>query len=181
MMHGRMESLEVLVRQVMPLVLPCPRSMVLDALMMAAKEFCEQAAVWRVRLESVVGKGESEIVLQMPREARLHLVLGVWLEDRKLHEDEYRVEGDIICLRETMPRDVAAFVDASLRPARTADHLPESIIDAWGDVLAYGAQARLKAMTGHKVEWSDGAGAQIALEQFNLGVARARIRAMSKW
>lgn len=31
-MNERMESLDALVRQVMPLVLPCPRGMVLDAL-----------------------------------------------------------------------------------------------------------------------------------------------------
>ena len=106
-------------------------------------------------------------------------MLGVWLEGNRLDPSDYRVEGDHICLRATMPRECAVTVEAALRPSRLAEHLPERLIEEWGDVLAYGAQARLKAMSGNKVEWSDGVGAQIALEQYKEGMARARIRAMA--
>ena len=71
-------------------------------------------------------------------------------------------------------------VDAALCPSRLSERLPEQLIEAWGDVLAYGAQARLKAMSGQHVAWTDAAGAQVALELYNEGVARARIRAMSR-
>lgn len=178
-MNERMESLDALVRQVMPLVLPCPRGMVLDALRVAAKDLCEQAAVWRVKLDETALQGDAEVPLTLPRDAKLALVLGVWLEGNRLNPSDYRVEGEHICLRGTMPRECAVTVEAALRPSRLAEHLPERLIEEWGDVLAYGAQARLKAMSGNKVEWSDGVGAQIALEQYKEGMARARIRAMA--
>ena len=178
-MNERMESLDALVRQVMPLGLPCPRGMVLDALRVAAKDLCEQAAVWRVKLDETALQGDAEVPLTLPRDAKLAFVLGVWLEGNRLDPSDYRVEGDHICLRATMPRECAVTVEAALRPSRLAEHLPERLIEEWGDVLAYGAQARLKAMSGNKVEWSDGVGAQIALEQYKEGMARARIRAMA--
>ena len=178
-MNERMESLDALVRQVMPLVLPCPRGMVLDALRVAAKDLCEQAAVWRVKLDETALQGDAEVPLTLPRDAKLAFVLGVWLEGNRLDPSDYRVEGDHICLRATMPRECAVTVEAALRPSRLAEHLPERLIEEWGDVLAYGAQARLKAMGGYKGERSDGVGAQIALEQYKEGMARARIRAMA--
>ena len=180
-MNERMESLEVLVRQVMPLVLPCPRGMVLDALRVAAKDLCEQAPVWRVKLDETALQGDAEVPLALPRGAKLALVLDVWLEGNRLDPWGYRAEGDHLCLRSALPRDCVVTVEATLRPSRLAEQLPGRLVEEWGDVLSYGAQARLKAMTGSKVEWSDGAGAQIAHEQYNQGVARARIRSMSGW
>ncbi len=176
----RMESLDVLVRQVLPLVLPCPRGMVLDALQAVAAHFCEQAAVWRERLEEAGAQGEGSILLSLPRGSRLVRVQAVWLDDNRLSPQDFRTEGSDVCLRTALPRDCRVTVEAVLRPSRLADTLPERLVEAWGDVLAYGAQARLKAMSGRKVAWTDAAGAQIALQQYNEGVARARIRAMSR-
>lgn len=176
----RWESLEVLVRQVMPQVLPCPRGMVLDALRTMAKHFCEQAAVWRERLEEVGLHGEADIPLNLPQGCQLTMVLGVWLEGNRLAPEDYRAEGNSVCLRTPLPRECSVVVDAVLCPSRLADKLPARLMENWGDVLAYGAQARLKAMSGQHVTWTDAAGAQVALEQYNEGVARARIRAMSR-
>lgn len=179
-MNERMESLDVLVRQVLPLVLPCPRGMVLDALRAAAKDMCEQAVVWRAKFDETGMQGDADIPLPLPHGVNLSLVLDVWLDGNRLHAGDYSVEGCHICLRSPLPRDCAVVVEAALRPSRLAEHLPARLIEDWGDVLAYGAQARLKAMSGKNVEWTDAAGAQIALAQYNEGVARARIRAMAR-
>ncbi len=176
----RMESLDILVRQVLPQVLPCPRGMVLDALQAVAKHFCEQTAVWRERLEETGLQGEADIPLSLPTGSRLVMILGVWLDGNRLLPDDYRAEGNSLCLRTVLPRECSVVVDAALRPSRLSERLPEQLIEAWGDVLAYGALARLKAMSGQHVTWTDAAGAQMALEQYNEGVARARIRAMSR-
>lgn len=176
----RMGSLDILVRQVLPQVLPCPRGMVLDALQAVAKHFCEQAAVWRERIEETGMQGESDIPLTLPSGSRLSMVLGVWLDGNKLVPEDYRKEGNTICLRTVLPRECSVVVDAALCPSRLSEQLPEQLIEAWGDVLAYGTLARLKAMSGQNVTWTDAAGAQVALEQYNEGVARARIRAMSR-
>lgn len=176
----RMESLDILVRQVLPQVLPCPRGMVLDTLKAVAKHFCEQAAAWRERLEETGLQGEADIPLSLPAGSRLVMILGVWLDGNRLLPDDYRAEGNSLCLRTVLPRECSVVVDAALCPSRLSDRLPEQLIEAWGDVLAYGALARLKAMSGQHVTWTDAAGAQVALEQYNEGVARARIRAMSR-
>ena len=174
-----MASLETLVRQVLPLVLPCPRGMVLDALRYAAGDFCEQTSVWRESVQEAGCRGESDIPLAPPRGARVVRVLAVLLDDCRLPDGDYAATGGHVCLRRPLPRDCAVSVEMVLRPSRLAEALPESLLERWGDVIAWGAQARLKAMSGKGVEWSDTGGAQIALEQYREGVARARIRGMA--
>lgn len=174
-----MASLETLVRQVLPLVMPCPRGMVRDALCHVAGEFCTETSVWRERLQETGCRGETDIPLALPRGTRLVRVLAVLLDDCRLPDGDYAATGEHVCLKQPLPRDCTVSVEAVLRPSRLAEALPESLLERWGDVIAYGAQARLKAMSGKGVEWSDTGGAQIALEQYNIGVARARIRGMA--
>ncbi|MCI7617581.1 MULTISPECIES: hypothetical protein [Desulfovibrio] len=113
----RMESLDILVRQVLPQVLPCPRGMVLDTLKAVAKHFCEQAAAWRERLEETGLQGEADIPLSLPTGSRLVMILGVWLDGNRLLPDDYRAEGNSLCLRTVLPRECSVVVDAALCPS----------------------------------------------------------------
>ena len=76
----------------------------------------------------------------------------------------------------TLARDCAVTVEAILRPSRFSQKVPHDLIEEWGDILAYGALAKIKAMSGKGIEWSDPQGAGVALQLYNEGTARAKGR-----
>ena len=118
-----MASLETLVRQVLPLVLPCPRGMVLDALRHVAGDFCEQTSVWRESVQEAGCRGETDIPLALPRGARVVRVLAVLLDDCRLSDGDYAATGGHVCLRQPDARRDNSTVDGVITPFRSLLHI----------------------------------------------------------
>lgn len=54
----RMERMDGLLSRILPQVLPCPRSMALDAVQMVAGDFCKETGAWSMVLTENVFAGE---------------------------------------------------------------------------------------------------------------------------
>lgn len=174
----RMESLDRLLAQVLPQADGCPTSMARDALQFIAADFCKVSGVWAEDVLEPVPAGESRVPLHdMPREARLASVLEARLAGSVLSRTEYAVGAREIVLRAAPCRDAEFYARVTLRPERLAGSLPEHVLEEWGDFIAYGALARLKAMSGANVSWTDMQGAQVNLTLYNEGIYAARTRA----
>lgn len=112
----------------------------------------------------------------MPRDAMLVDVLGLYLDGRRLDRADYVPSPYDIVLRFTPQADAVATIEATARPARTATAMPAEIMEAWGDVITHGALARLKSMSGTRMEWTDAQGAALHNDLYNEGCADARTR-----
>lgn len=176
MFDARMEHMDGLLPRILPQVLPCPRSMALDAVQMVVADFCKETGAWGMVLTESVFAGESRIAVDMPRDAVLVDVLGLYLDGRCLDRADYVPSPYDIVLRFTPQNNAVATIEATARPARTATTLPAEIMEAWGDVLAHGALARLKSMSGAQIEWTDAQGAAMHNDLYNEGCAEARTR-----
>lgn len=170
----RMDDLDVLVRHVLPQVLPCPKSMVLDALQAITVDFCRQSEVWSEQIQELGVSGDSAISLALPSGIEVVRVRTTWIDG--IEQDGWRSEGQTVLLGFTLARDCTVTAEAILRPSRFSQKVPHDIIEEWGDILAYGALAKIKAMSGKGIEWSDPQGAGVALQLYNEGTARAKGR-----
>lgn len=178
MSSERMEKLDRLLAQVLAQVDGCPASMARDALQFIAADFCRYTGVWQVELVEPVAAGEHQVVLTgIPKGARLGAVLAVRLGGMSLTRTEYSVGVEDIVLHEAPCRDTELAALVTLRPERTTQFLPESIMEEWGDIMAFGALAKLKTMSGANVAWTDPQGAQVNLTLYNEGIGAARTRA----
>ena len=173
----RMEKLDRLLPQVLPQVSGCPTSMAKDALQFIAGDFCKVAGVWAREVLEPVLAGEVRVPIDdIPGDARIAQVEKVTLDGVPLSEIGFSVGTDEIVLAEVPRRDASLAARVTLRPARQAECLPEDVLEEWGDIVAFGALARLKSMSGEHVSWSDPQGAQINLTLYNEGIYAARTR-----
>ena len=176
-MQERMARLDVLLPQVLPQVDGCPASMARDALQFIACDFCNVTGVWTHDLTELVPAGEVRVCLHdIPRDTRLASVLTVVLDGTDLPRADFTVGVEELVLRHAPCRDAVLAARVTLRPARYAESLPEYLVEAWGDILAFGALARLKTMSGVNVTWKDMQGAQVNLTLYNEGIYAARTR-----
>lgn len=177
-MSGEMERLDTLLPRVLPLVLPCPRGMALDALQAVAVDFCKETGVWRGNYFAELQPGERVICPELPGNAVMDRVYATRLNGEK-HAD-YENTGREIILKECNATVCLCEIEASLRPLRTSETLPRMIIEEYGDLISYGALAKIKAMSGQKVEWTDNTGAQTAWGLYQEGVTRAKAKMFRK-
>ena len=173
---NRMEQLGVLIPRVLPQVLPCPRSMVMDALQYVAGDFCGSTGVWSMPLQEYAIKGNCQIQLNPPEGVVVSRVKEISLDGNYIEASEYRATASDVLLGFTPQKDAVAFVQCAVRPSRNAESLPEDILEEWGDTIAYGALAKIKAMSGAQIEWTDAQGASLALQLYSEGCGRARAK-----
>jgi hypothetical protein len=149
--------------------------MVLDAVQTIAMDFCVSTEAWTEPVTESISTGETSFTLPLARGVHAARVRGLWIDGAKVGTSAYWSEGDVIMLTMRPPRDCIVTVDIVLRPSRLGEtKLPESLLEEWGDVLAFGALAKLKAMSGRNIEWADVQGAQINNQLYIEGVARAK-------
>lgn len=171
------ESLETLVPRILPQVMPCPRSMVVDALQNLAMDFCKETGAWAAVLREDVVAGDSRIsITDAPRDSVLSGVKALYIGGAEQNKADYIVSPYDIVLRFVPQQNAVAAIDGTLRPTRTAERLPAAILDEWGDILTYGALAKLKSMSGVNIGWTDMNGATINLDLYSEGCARVRTR-----
>lgn len=177
---SRMFAYEHLLTRILPQTLPCPRSMALDALQMIAMDFFSESGVWVENIEALAGSEDGWVSLAAPKDAVVVGVSEIAIDGRRLGRDEYRLEGNEIQLKDIPACACCLYGQMSLRPRRTATEMPEDLIEEYGDYLVFGAIAKLKAMSGNKVEWSDPKGAQLNYELYQEGITRAKSRKFRK-
>lgn len=179
-MNTRMTNLDALIPRVLPQVLPCPRGMVMDALQMIAVEFFKESGAWQATFEESVCPCDTIITLDLPRDALVAKVLALYLDGSKVDGSRFQVSAREITLRDAPQQQALALVEASLRPVRTATALPDDLVEEWGDILSFGAVAKLKSMSGQKIDWSDPNGATTNYQLYLEGVGRAKERALRR-
>lgn len=174
-----MASYDLLLPRVLPQTQPCPGVMALDAVRQVAVDFCTRAEIWRDVLTERVFPGASAIDLPLERDTALVRVVELRLDGAVLSPgDDFTASPRAVDLAFDPPRELTARIAVVLRPSRLATRLPEEMLEEWGDVLAFGALAKLKSMSGPHVAWSDPQGAALNLQLYEQGVARAGIRVL---
>lgn len=171
----KMLSLDVLVRNILPQVLPCPRSMVLDALQATAMDFCKLTRLWKRHLTEPIYAGEQSIDLTHMQDIDIVDVVNVSMKGTKLDREDYSFTNDSIVFKVKIQGNTVVNFDLILRPSRYSEKLPAFLIEEYGDILVQGALMRLKLMRGSKIEWSDPEGAILSSQLYEAGVVRARI------
>lgn len=171
-----LESMERLMPRILPQVLPCPRSMALDAVQIVAADFCRRTGAWPVVLQESVFAGDCRIGLNPPKGVVIAEVAALYLDGEPVDKADYVPSPQEIVLRFTPARDALATIKATARPSRTATLLPEEVLEEWGDILAFGVLAKLKSMSGAGIEWTDAQGAAMNLNLYEEGCCRAKTR-----
>lgn len=177
-MNCLMERLDVLMPRILPFVLPCPKGIAMDALAAIAADFCKSSGVWRANYIETLPAGCKVIAPVLPRDAVMDRIIGLCVNGARAGSLENT--GQEIILGDCADADSVAEFEAVLRPLRNAASLPANIIEEYGDTLAYGALAKIKAMSGQKIDWTDPAGAQTAYALYQEGSAMAKSRMMRK-
>lgn len=175
-----MVPLDVLLPRILPSVLHCPRSMAVDAAQTVAVDFCKRTELWRDTLTESVASGQARIEFSLPREVRVARVMDVRLDGEALPPEAFEASSYGLTLRETPRQEATAHILAALRTARTADKLPDELVEEWGDALVWGVLAKLQAMSGAGIEWSDPQAAAANLALYEDGVAQARIQTIRR-
>lgn len=176
----KMQGLDVLLPLVMPQVMPCPQSMVMDTLQMLAVDFCKETGVWDATFREELQPCECVIPLPLPKGAVIASVAEFYLDGDKLEGKSFDVSLRDVSLHEAREHGGIATIRATLRPLRTSSELPEDIVEEYGDILAFGAIAKIKAMSGQYVEWHDPQGMNTYYQLYQEGATRARARKYRK-
>ncbi|MBI9113173.1 hypothetical protein [Maridesulfovibrio ferrireducens] len=172
---------KILMPYVLPEVDKCPKVQIVNEIRRAAIVFCQRTQVWREELDPLFfPAGIVSAELEPPRGARVCEIItvtnlngGVAL----IPEVQFSSTSDTIDLIGIPTFDTQLSVLAALKPTLLSTGIPEGLMEDWGQYLAYGAVASLKAMRGR--EWEDLPGAQIKNELFEDGITSAKIRVIT--
>lgn len=194
-------SLSDLLDRILPDTPGCPSAVARAALLRTAIDFLTKSHAWSEVQDPVdVTADEAEYFLEAPTGARCIEILHVYTRAGELipatlaqiasiwpdwqvaqgsAPSHYTRAHDYTSLRvypmPTAPNGETLTVHAVYTLKDTADSIPDVIVNAWGDVLAHGAKARLMTMPG--VTWKDLELARYHLTEYEGGRAEARIQA----
>lgn len=159
---------------VLPYVRDCPEFVAINAIRNACIEFCEKSTWWRVTLDPVtLAVGQAEYDLDVEVGAGIAVIISAHLGRQPLgiQAEEYLVEtvgpdwreragpvqwvtqdGDFDVLRVVMVPD-AVPVDAltlhvAQRPIKSSTRVPKELYERWGEIIGFGARARLHDTPG---------------------------------
>ena len=160
---------------VMPLVQPCPKYLVMDAIRHAAVDFFTRTRVWRERHVGALTEGANDIPL--PPASSLVRVEYVGVNGQRLILGiDYVVRDATVDVK--FPKGVegpcCTELCVSLCPSRMPRHCPTEQARDWGDAVVYGALAKIKAMSGNSVGWIDAEGAKVHFDLYESEIARAQ-------
>lgn len=181
---------------ILPDVKDCPWPMAKSRLVLAAREFCSRASVWRVALEpsvSVAGVADYPDLIET-QQMEVVRVLRAYYGGAKLvplgpgqffeqradgHStgppDYMTVEGDAIVLYPAPPDSgVEILVEATFKPSLTSTTFPTELWNQYGEGIAEGAKARLYKSPGKP--YTDLNMAAVATDAFNVACGKARVR-----
>lgn len=175
---SKMQSYGSLLPRVLPQVLPCPKSMALDAIQTIAMEFCKETGIWQETISQVLAACDRSFEPDLPRDCVIANVRSLEIDGVKTDIAGY--DSREIRLERCPGRECLAVITMSLRPMRTALSMPFDLLEEYGDYLVFGVLAKLKAMSGQKIEWTDPQGAAMNYELYQQGLGIAKSRKFKK-
>lgn len=176
-----MLSYHTLLQRIVPFVQPCLQVVVLDALQQVAVDFCTRSEIWQETLVETLYRECRHVELSPEKGVAVSRVRELLLDGTQLEGGvDFHVEpagaSASVVFSFAADTDRTVYAACVLRPTRTALSIPEVFLEEWGDMLVFGVLAKLKAMSGHNVSWTDPQAAAINLQLYEEGLARARIR-----
>lgn len=169
---------EALLGRILPLVLPCPKSIALDNLQLVGMHFSSETGVWQETFTETISPCETVIYPLIPKEAAICAVEKVEIDGVAFEVASYGQRE--IRLGSAPGREGLLICRLCLRPLRLASGMPRDLIEEYGDYLIYGALAKLKGMSGLKVEWTDPKGAELYYGLYQEGLLEAKARKFRK-
>lgn len=150
-----MRELTDFLRFILPHATACPDPTAEDALLSAARDFCEATRCWR-ETDSFKVKGHDVEVVCVPPSAVLFEIEKASFDGRDLErvsfaDARFDRDGPPRQITQTQPNAVrlapagpgTLSISMFLKPALDADVLPYFLFDQWGETLASGALARI--------------------------------------
>lgn len=200
-----MKPLTDFLARLLPMAPGCPEPLARQALVDAARAFCERTLTVRVHTEPQrLRAGTAQYDIDLPAETELVQVLRAWTGQRELarqalaHQDRpddlatrggpsYLVvrESDAVTLQPVPDGADTLTLLVATRPTRDAKTLDDALHGRWMDAVVHGALARLAVVPGQPFFNADLAGyasAQLRQEESqarleaNAGAAGGRIR-----
>lgn len=181
---------------ILPDLKDCPWAMAKSRLILAAREFCSRAAVWRVQLEPFDSIADTEEYPDLIESSQVELVrvlsayYGMDLLTPRVPTDffalrvenglsgvpqDMTIEGESVMLHPVpMESGVPIRVEATFKPSINATGFPSHLWDQYIEHIAEGAKARLYASQAKP--YSDLQLAAVARENFNRGIGAAQVR-----
>ena len=170
---------KVLMPYVLPVVDKCPKAQIVHEIRSAAITFCQETQIWQEDLDPLFfPEGIAEADVDPPRESRVCEIISIKTQDGEELTPglNFTATLEAVTLTATPTVDTQLDIRAALKPTLASTGIPEGIMEDWGQKIAYGAIAALKAMRGR--EWEDVPGAQLNNQLFEDGMASAKYRVM---
>ena len=189
---------------VMPRVEGCPTGLVKHAVRDAVIEFCERTLMWKHAFAAVDIVADQDnytftapdgTVLCCPtyvsinktqlfptNEEDLDNTIPEWRNSTSRQPGSFYMDYDGTMYLVPTPSEnfVAGLsVEAALKPAITADTIPDWLYNNWAEVISHGALMRLHSMVG-KV-WADTQMVALHRAKFKEGITRAKSKTMKSF
>jgi hypothetical protein len=144
------------------------------------KDFCTETEIWQEDLVSFNSKAsEDEYTLVSPYDAYIHRVRDVYVNDVQTSFAEVGLDGTLLTLcSETTEADLPIIVSVTFLPLETCTSVPAWMIMKWGNAIASGTKAYLKAMG--KTPWSNSSDAEFWMSQYRWGINQAKREAATR-
>ena len=168
-------SINQFVEHIQPYVASAPLHVILNEIMGAIVEFCDESGVIEAILDPVaVQAGDTEFDLDVPPGTRVCRVNALWDTETgcAIMRGEYSLNGDAIRLTYPLSSDMTIAAAVALKPKRSSGRCESDIYEDWLDGIVAGALFRLKSMTGR--EWADPQGALFNEQMYRRAITKAK-------
>jgi hypothetical protein len=175
------------IETLLPLVqLPrCPDNAVLQALRLAAREFCLDTGCWREAIDAVaMVAGQTEYAL-VPEygNATIRHVVSVEIDGATVPESRWSFQTDgVLVFDPEWVGGTSLVATVVYLPSVSCDDLPDWLLVRFGESISSRAVAGLKLnpeSSRDPVPWYDPSGAVLALERYRQGVFEAKVELLT--
>jgi hypothetical protein len=150
----------------------------------AAIELCERSHIWRDKVLIDTQLGVSDYPIDVPSGSALVAVRGAVIDGREVPVGANRfkcgsgvvVDAGKVYIQAPSSDDNFIELIISLKPTQDTCHMPDILYEDWADVIVSGAAGRALAMP--KTDWTSGPLATLQIKMFNIGITRAKNRAL---
>jgi hypothetical protein len=174
-------SIEQFYQYVAPHVSGAPKQVVLNEIMGAVIEFCDETDVVEVDLDPVaVSAGDTEMELDLPSGTRVSRVKSLTPLDGapRFNEGSYALNGRLIKFIAPLPMELTIVATVALKPTRSSAKCDDTIFEDWLDAIVAGTLYKLKLMSGR--EWADTQAAMVNEALFRRAKVNAKHMARTK-
>lgn len=174
-------SIEKFYQYVAPYVAGAPKQVVLNEIMNAIVDFCDETDIVEVELDPVsVESGATEFELDIPGGSRVSRVKHLTPQDGfpQFNQGSFSLHGNIIKFTAPIPMNITVVATVALKPTRSSGRCDDSIYEDWLDAIIAGSLFKLKSMIGR--EWADMNSAKINEGLLRRSMVKARHSAKAK-